>query len=602
MTATQDLISHMPFKIDGNTPAAALLRAVKEIVVDTSIFLPDMFSIQFDDPNLSLIDSADLDIGKEIEISGKAEGQTSATRLTKGEIVAVEPELTEATGTIIGIRGYDKSHRLHRGKKTRVFQNMTDSDIISDIAQEYGLEVQVDSTTVVHEHVFQDHQTDMEFVLDRARRAGYFAYVENGTLNFRLPSSQSSVATLEWGENLTDFRARFTSAEQVTRSEVHGWDVMQKQTISGSQDTPQGAPTVNNQSHGGDMAENAFGVTAEEFISNRPVATQGEADMLAQTALNDRCQAFFQAEGECRGNPAVRAGKEVEISGIGDRFSGRYLITRAVHRYDVSGYTTRFEISGYRAATLRQLLGADNSPKKNPYGVVVGIVTNVDDADGLARVKVKYPTITEDLESHWARLATPMAGNGRGIEFIPEVNDEVLVAFEYNDINRPYVIGGLWNGQDAPPEASSSIVSNGEVQKRIIKSRSGHVITLDDTQASEKITIVDKAGQTVVLDSSSGAEKVEIVDKTGSSKITMDAAQRSVTIESAQDMTLRATGRLEISGQMGVAISSDGGNLDLESNAQTNVKGMQAKLEGTGGAEVKSSGVLTVQGSLVRIN
>ncbi len=601
MTASQDLISQMPFKIDGSAPSAALLRAVREIVVDTSIFLPDMFSIQFDDPSLSLIDSADLDIGKEIEISGKAEGESSATQLTRAEIVAVEPELTETAGAIIGIRGYDKSHRLHRGKKTRVFQNMTDSDIIADVAQEYGLDVQADSTTVVHEHVFQDHQTDMEFVLERARRAGYFAYVENGTLNFRRPSSQNSVTTLQWGQNLTNFRARLSSAEQVTRSEVHGWDVMQKETITGSQDTPLGTPTVNSQSHGGDMAEDAFGVTAEEIINNRPVSTQGEADMLAQTSLNERCQAFFHAEGRCRGNPAVRAGKEVEISGIGDRFSGRYLITRAIHTYDVSGYVTEFETSGYLAATLRHLLGAE-SARKSAYGVVVGIVTNVDDPDGLARVKVKYPTITEDLESHWARLVSPMAGNGRGIEFIPEVNDEVLVAFEYNDINRPYVIGALWNGQDAPPEATGSIVSNGEVQKRIVKSRSGHTITLDDTQSSEKITIVDKAGQTVVLDSSSGAEKVEIVDKTGSSKITMDAAQRSVTIESAQDMTLRATGKVEITGQTGVSISATGGNLDLESNAQTNVKGIQATFEGTGTAEVKSSGVLTVQGSIVRIN
>lgn len=599
--AAQDLMSQMPFKIGGNMPAAAVLGAVKEIVVDTSIYLPDMFSIQFDDTNLSLVDSADLDIGKLIEISGKGEGERSATQLTAGEVVAVEPEFTQDTGTTIAIRGYDKSHRLHRGKKTRVFQNMTDSDIINNIARDHGLAVQLDSTSVVHEHVFQDHQTDMEFVLDRAHRAGYFACVENGTLHFRRPGSQTSAARLNWGENLTDFRARLTSAEQVTRSEVHGWDIAQKRAISGSKDTPQSTPTVNSQSHGGQMASNAFGVTAEEFISNMPVATQAEADMIAQSALNDRCQAFFHAEGTCLGNPAIRAGKTVEIGGIGDRFSGRYLVTRAVHRYDISGYTTQFEISGYRAATLRQLLRGEEKSEK-AYGVVVGIVTNVDDPDGLARVKVKYPTITDDLESNWARLVSPMAGSGRGIEFIPEVNDEVLVAFEYNDINRPYVMGSLWNGQDTPPEANSSIVSNGEVQKRIIKSRSGHIITLDDTQSSEKITIVDKAGQTFVLDSSSGAEKVEIVDRTGSSKITMDAAQRSVTIESAMDMTLRATGKVEISGQTGVAISSAGGNLDLESNAQTNIKGMQATLEGTGTAEVKSSGMLTVQGSMVKIN
>ena len=603
MPQAQEFISQAYIKIDGTAASRDMERGIREVVVDTSLYLPDMFSIQIDDPNLTWMDSTHLEIGKLIEISGKAGGESSATPLTKGVIVTIEPEFIEDS-TSVTIRGYDKSHHLHRGKKTRVFQQVTDSDMVSRIAQECGIDVTIDATNIVYEHVFQDNQTDMEFIHDRARRNGYFAYVENDRLYFKQASASKVLgATLEWGQNLSSFQARFTSAEQVAESEVHGWDVKQKRIITGNKTSPVGTPTVNGANHGGQMAARAFSSAreAQEVIHSSPVGTAGEADVLAQSALNERCQTFFQAEGRCLGNPAVRAGKEIDLRGLGNRFSGRYLVTRAVHRFDLSGYTTEFEISGFRANTLRQLLTARQN--HNPYGVVVGIVTNVEDPDGLARVKVKFPTITETLESNWARLATPMSGAERGIEFIPEVNDEVLVAFEYNDINRPYILGGLWNGKDKPPEASNTLIGNGgKVQKRIIKSRSGHVITLDDTQSGELISIIDKAGQKVVLNSTSGSEKIEVIDKTGRSKIIMDAAAQSVSIESAMDLKIKANGKVQIDGQTGVAINAIGGNLDMKSNAQTNIQGTATSVQGTGSAEVKSSGILTVQGSLVKIN
>ena len=114
------------------------------------------------------------------------------------------------------------------------------------------------------------------------------------------------------------------------------------------------------------------------------------------------------------------------------------------------------------------------------------------------QVKVKFPWLASD-ESAWARLAAPMAGAGRGFYFLPEMNDEVLVAFEQGDINRPYVIGCLWNGRDAPPEPASNVVgAHGKVNQRILKSRLGHTITIDDSPAAPSITIVDKTGKNFV--------------------------------------------------------------------------------------------------------
>jgi phage protein D len=585
-------LAQMPFKIGGSDAPRDMMRAIREIVVDTSLHLPDMFTIHLDDDTLHWIDFSLLQIGTLVEISGTPGGSEengSATQLlTQGEITAIEPELMADTGSSLIIRGYDKSHRLYRGKKTRVFTQMSDSDIVQKIARECGLRANVDATSQVYDHVFQDYQTDMEFIQDRAERVGCFAYVRDGTLHFcQQPSSGGQVPVLEWGQNLRNFQARFTAAGQVSEVEVYGWDPKAKQAIIGKASSPNGTPTVDNESHGGNVAERAFNIASQDVVNNRPLWTQGEADKLAQSVLDEKCHAFFHGEGTCFGNPAVRAGADIELKGIGERFSGIYRVSRAIHRYDLEGYITEFEISGHRADTLGQLLTCNG---KKGYGVVVGIVTNAQDPDGLARVKVKYPTISDQLESHWARLVTPMAGAGRGFEFIPEVNDEVLVAFEYDDINKPYVLGALWNGKDKPPEASDAIVSgDGKVQKRVIHSRSGHTITFDDTGGGEKISIIDKTKKNLFeIDSARNSMLIETSD---GHRIVMEP--EGIIMESAGTLTLKSTGNMEIQTQANMTTKSTG-NTEIKSTGMMKVQGTSASIDGGPMTEIK--------GGVVKIN
>jgi uncharacterized protein involved in type VI secretion and phage assembly len=148
-------------------------------------------------------------------------------------------------------------------------------------------------------------------------------------------------------------------------------------------------------------------------------------------------------------------------------------------------------------------------------GVVIGVVTNNADPDGLSRVKVKFPWLSDQDESFWARIAAPMAGNNRGAYFLPEIDDEVLVAFEHGDVRFPYVIGALWNGKDKAPLSNS----DGNNDIRVIKSRSGHVITLND-----------KAGQ----------ETIEIVDGSGNNGVVIDTANNRITITAGKDIVLSA--------------------------------------------------------------
>jgi uncharacterized protein involved in type VI secretion and phage assembly len=173
--------------------------------------------------------------------------------------------------------------------------------------------------------------------------------------------------------------------------------------------------------------------------------------------------------------------------------------------------------------------------EKQNAGVVVGIVTNNQDPQNTGRVKLKFPWRDDSQESDWARVSSLMAGGGRGTYFLPEVGDEVLVSFDHGDIEQPYVLGGLWNGKDKPPETNQ----NGKNDKRVIKSRSGHVITFDDTQGAEKVSIQTNAGHKIVLDDATGSPSIQIEDKSGN-KIKIDSNQNSISITSQTKISLEA--------------------------------------------------------------
>jgi len=619
--AKVDLLSQIYIKISGSAASEKLMYDIDEVVVDTSLHLPNMFTIRLNDSSLEWMDSNTFDLGKEVEISAKAIEASQKEKLMEGEVTAIEPEFIEGKGATLVIRGYDNSHRLHRGKKTRVFTNSTDSAIVSTIAQECGLWYDGDRTSVVHEHVFQDYQTDMEFIQDRARRNGYFVYVDENKLYFcQSPKTTGQAPTLEWGGGkLIDLQVRKSTAEQVGEANVHGWDIKKKEPILGNAKTPEGTPKVGSKSQdGGKAAKKAYKLKTEqgvEHLNTLPVQDVKEAKAIAQSSLNEKGNAFLQAEGTCLGDPKVQAGAKVKIKGIGDNFSGTYLVTRAIHRYGEGGYTTRFEISGYRANTLAQLLTNNNG--SGGYGVVVGIVTNAKDPQDQARVKVKYPTISNDLESNWARLVNPMAGPDRGFEFIPEVNDEVLVAFEYNDFNKPYILGALWNGKDKPPATSKDAVNDKGVNKRIMKTRSGHTITLDDTEKAEQISIVSKSGHTITLDDADGKEKISTIDKTKKNSIVIDSAKNTLTLQFQGDIIMNAEGKLQLNSKGDIVIDSKGkidikstadtaidakGNVKAKATANMDLEGAMMNVKGSATAKIEGGAMTEIKGTMVKIN
>jgi uncharacterized protein involved in type VI secretion and phage assembly len=355
----------------------------------------------------------------------------------------------------------------------------------------------------------------------------------------------------------------------VNKLSVRGWDPKTKKAIVGRAQPPSQYTTkLGWEKHGDAWAKQSFGESGVD-VTGEPLRSQAEGDGYASARLAGFLSTDVHAEGVAVGNPTLRAGRIVQIEGVGTRFGGEYFVTSARHTFSANGeYRTEFSVGGYGPDTTADLLfpeaarneGGSNSVAR---GLSIGIVTNNQDPEDRGRVKVKFPWLHDEKESGWVRLAAPSAGDDRGFYFLPEVNDEVLVGFEHGDFNHPYVIGSLWNGVDRLPSEGSNAVKSGAVVKRVIKSRSGHTILLDDTQ---------------------GAGKILVVDETGSNKVTIDSSKNSVTVESAMEIVLKA----------GQAIKLDAPNIELKGSASVDISAPQI--------ETAASARHVIRGGIVEIN
>jgi uncharacterized protein involved in type VI secretion and phage assembly len=211
----------------------------------------------------------------------------------------------------------------------------------------------------------------------------------------------------------------------------------------------------------------------------------------------------------------------------------------------------------------------DSQQGERIYGVVMAIVTSNQDPDKMGRVRVKFPWLSDDHESWWARIATPMAGPNRGVWFLPEVDDEVLVAFDHGDIRVPYVVGSLWNGKDKPPADNA----DGQNNLRLIHSRSGHLVRLDDKD---------------------GDEKIEIIDKTSNNSITIKSSDNSISILCDGKLTIHAKQGIEMTSDMDISIKANT-EINVQANTDISVKANTT-------IDIEATAPMTLKGAMVNIN
>ncbi|MEH1931196.1 VgrG-related protein [Nostoc sp.] len=619
--AEQSLYLSQPLVEIGGAPAdPKLIKDLLQITIEESLHLPAMFTLVVHNSYLPTNNNQSeyqpwrhekvFEIGKKVKL-----GFSSSTtqddpfknpkkgHLIEGEITAIEVHFNDKSEAPIIVRGYDISHRLHRGRQNRSFLNNTDSDIVRKIAQEVGIQFgKIDESGEAHEYIFQENQTNMEFLRERAARIGFELFIEEGKINFRKPEAQEAVI-LKWLDQISSFSTRVTSAEQVSAVEVRSWDYTQKKLIAFKAQSEKVITDTGNKK--GSNSSNKFNISKPPLMTvvDKPVFSAKEAEVMAQALCDELGGEFVYADAKAEGNPYIRPGRFVNLEKMGDRFSGKYYITETRHFYSQRVYTTEFSVRGLRSGNLYNSVSPQTRLQPGQT-FLVGIVTNNQDPKGLSRVKVKFPTLTEEHESYWARVVSTGAGSGRGTDWLPEINDEVLVGFEHGDIHRPYIIGAVWNGKDAPPTSINDSVVGGRVRLRTFKTRVGHQLQFVDedkaisntgvyieTKGRHKISVNDT--KKFIEIETSGGQKILINDLTGTISIKANA-----TISNTATASISSTAS-SISSTAGVSMSMNSlGPMSMTAGAAINMTAGGAITITTPGLLAITAGTMTLTSTL----
>jgi Rhs element Vgr protein len=535
--------------VDGSEIEEELGERIREVRILSYLRLPDMCTLSVvyqkgaegeDQP----IDSNPFDIGKQLEVKLGAKDQLTTTSLFKGQIVSLELNFG-AGGVELLVRGFDRSHVLIRARNVRTFQNQTSSDIVEKIVKEAGFQAQCDPSGDPHEFMQQDNETDWDFIWRLAERVGFEFVVDDTTAHFRKQAADDPVQ-LQWPQTLRSFSPRVTATQQAHQVTLSAHDPKTKQAIDATASTPDQIARI-----GVDRSDvaNAFD-GADIHIATEPVKSQSEGTAVAQALLDKLANGYIAAEGVSDGNPSIKAGSAVQVTGLGHKYSGLYRVAAATHVLrGGSTYETRFANSP--AHTLLGSVGGDRGSGSGPpsFGsqLVLGVVTNNSDPDNMGRVRVRYPALGPDAEGAWARVATVSAGNARGLLMLPVVGEEVLVGFEHDDTTRPYVLGSLFNGVDLPGDD-------------LTQSQDGSFAVLSDQKivatAKDAMNLTTKQSLTISADQNISETAQQAYNlETQQGDITIKADMGNVTIQGQQSVTISCGGSSIQIGPSGVTVS-----------------------------------------------
>lgn len=331
--------------VNGIPLPAAAQSDLRAVTVQDDLQALGMFTLElhnWDDQKLQVAwsDSEQFAVGSEVAIWLGYVGDLH--QVMEAEITSLEPVFTAGQQPMLMVRGYDRRHRLARGRKTRTFVQMKDSAIATQIAREAGLRIEVDDSQTILGYVIQSNQSDLEFLRRRASLIGYEVFVRGKVLYFRSPrTADPPDDKLSLGEDITEFSPRLSTLNQPTELTVRAWDVKNKKAIvATSRETPYAGGRLS----GPETALRAFGVAAVT-LTGWPATNLGVASGIAAGQFSTEALAFVEGTVAAFGRPRLRPGTVVGISGAGQRFSGPYYVTSVTHTMTPEhGYQTSFTV------------------------------------------------------------------------------------------------------------------------------------------------------------------------------------------------------------------------------------------------------------------
>lgn len=521
----------------------------------------------------------------------------NAIRLDAGDL---ENEETLFDGFIIGLRitvgndgrSYmivecrDCAYPATEGRKNRIFEKKSDSDIIKEVLSAYG-SVKVDATSYQHPTLVQYYCTDWDFALSRADANGLFVYTNGNEIKVGEPNvGASPVLTVTFGIDLIGFDLELSGTDQFTQYEAVSWNPATQKAVKVSASSP----SLNKQ---GDL-QPATIATGESLLLQTDAPTEEKA--LKQWADSMALKAgLARYQGSCSfyGTSKVVPGCIIELKGLGKRFNGNLFVGSVTHTITDNEWITEAG-AGISPTNITNetdvVTPAASGILPGLEGLHTAIVKKLD-GDPLKeyRIQVELPWMNGAKRELWARFSTLYATNGSGSFFLPEPGDEVVVGFMNQDPAHPVVLGGLYGTKHKPPyeyEAKNNMKAIVTREKMMIEFNEEKKIITISTPGKNRVEINDD-GKSIRL---TDQHKNEIVMDNG-----------GITLSSAKDITLKAKGNITMDATMKAAVTAKSDVTVDGMNVKVNAK-VGASVKGSATAELSASGQTTVKGAMVMIN
>lgn len=470
MTATS--IATVEVTVAGTpVPAEAAARVVSARVA-SRLGLPTQCELAYATLRGSAAELELFPLGAALQV--RAAGDAAA--LFDGEITCCELAHAPDGSTVIRIRGYDRLHRLRKRQQLRVFTDVTAAGLAERLVADDGLSVAAEDDGPSHPRILQHGHTDFELLTGVAARTGLYPVLAGDTLQLLTLAGHGDPAVLELGSSLLEATVQANLDRAAAEFTALGWDSRSAEPFTEQAGDPRSGRSV-----GIDPSLGDLGLDGDLVLADLAGTTAAEVAARAQAELDRRSSATVTLRGVAAGDASLRAGSRVSVSGMAAAFTGDYVLTEAVHTVDATGYLTA--------------ISTEPPPRPAEAGysssITLGVVTHVDDPDGLGRVQVTLPAYGES-DGAWLGVLCPGAGDGKGLVVLPDPGDTVLVALPHGPVGG-VVLGGLFGGR-RPPDTG---VDGNAVQRWSLLTKDGQRIIVDD--AKHSITVRNRTGSMLRL-------------------------------------------------------------------------------------------------------
>jgi len=532
-------------------------------------------------------DSKDFLPGNKIEI--QLGYKNKEDKVFEGIVISQKLKINN-NNSFLRIECRDKAVVMTKSKKNKLFKESKDSDAISKIIKENGLQDKVDATKVTHPELIQYYSTDWDFVLNRALFNGLLIFTNNGKMEVGSPDfSKEPIFDIEYGDSILEFDARINTIEQFDSVESLSWNF-------GKQEIDKGLSKEPKSSNQGKLTgvKLAQSMKHKKYLQHTGSTTdKSELEVWSNTTLERQRLSKIIGHVSFQGSAQVLPFEILNLVGVGEQFQGKVFVTRVVHQVEEGEWITTayFGIE----EDLYMPLTKSNSQMSSEllHGIhglhIAKVIKIIDDPLNQNRVQIKLPLLEPDVQYVWARLSQFTASNDFGAFFYPEIDDEVIVAFLNNDPRYPIILGSLYSSQLKPAEKSDE-----KNTFKSIKTSCGHKITFDD---DKKILTLETPTKNMIV-FSDDEEAIKISDQ-HSNEILMD--KDGIKLDSSKDIKLTAKGKISLSAGAAIQLEAKA-DVTVSGNNISNSAEIGFTAKGNATAELSASGNTTVKGAMVMIN